>query len=133
METRYLILVHQRKRIGMGLRRICFKKSPIYTSQFLYHKSTVAEHKSHNTIFGYWHNPRPRWEPVVNLFKDHGIVIDFSKRGFVGEAKSKPFLKRIKHHFYKTFKLMIHYPELIYLHSKYKNASIDKPISITHE
>ena len=73
------------------------------------------------------------WEPVVNLFKDHGIVVDFSKRGFVGEAKSKPFLKRIKHRFYKTFKLMTHYPELIYLHWKYKNASIDKPISSTHE
>ncbi len=42
-------------------------------------------------IQGRWH------EETVPLFHKHDIVIDFTKRGFVNEAPSKPFMKRIKY------------------------------------
>lgn len=39
-----------------------------------------------------------RWyEPVVHLFKNHDIVVDFSKRGFVNEAPKRSFKLKLSH------------------------------------
>lgn len=43
-----------------------------------------------------------RWyELVVPLFEKHGIVVDFSKRGFLKDAPKKPLIKKIKYHLHK--------------------------------
>jgi len=73
-------------------------------------------------VQGYW------WRPVVDLFKKHGIEIDFSKRGFLDESKGKPFMKRVIYRLRKIKKLLTHYPELIYLYIKYYAAPVDNII-----
>jgi len=48
-----------------------------------------------------------RWyEETVPLFQKHGIVADFSKRGFLNDAPPKPFMKRVKYRLNKITKII---------------------------
>jgi len=51
-------------------------------------------------VQGHW------YEEIVPLFQKHGIVVDFSKRGFVNDAKPKPFMKRVKYRLNKIPKII---------------------------
>lgn len=61
-----------------------------------------------------------RWyEETVPLFEKHNILIDFDKRGFFKDRKSKPLLKRIKYRLNKLKKVIINIFDLYKL-KKYK-------------
>ncbi len=48
-----------------------------------------------------------RWmEQTKPLFEKHGIPMDWSKRGFLGEAPQKPLKKRIAYRWNKTWKIL---------------------------
>ena len=54
-----------------------------------------------------------RWfEETIPLFENHGIEMDFSKRGFLKDAPKKPFMKRVKYRINKIRMLWIQRLEL---------------------
>lgn len=54
-----------------------------------------------------------RWnEETVPLFQKHNIYVDFSKRGFIKDTPSKPFLKRFKYRLNKIYKIIRNKREL---------------------
>jgi hypothetical protein len=55
-----------------------------------------------------------RWnDDVVDLFKDSGISVDFSKRGFISSAPAKTLLAKIKHFAYKAPHFIINEAEVL--------------------
>ena len=57
-----------------------------------------------------------RWfEEVVEVFNKHNINIDFSKRGFVSDAKAKPFFKRVSYRINKIPKQIRNNVDLLIL------------------
>ncbi len=65
-------------------------------------------------VQGYW------YEEVVPLFKKHGIIVDFSIRGFVNDAPRKPLKMRILYNWKKIPLVIKHWNDIRILKEEVK-------------